>query len=101
MRLLTCNGPCPPPDCWRQRAAQGDPLSWLPPEEVGLGESPLTSDLAAASSNVEMLALLVAHGRCQLSFRGVRLLVRRWEEVPAKDGGALVRVGRWGAFGCL
>ncbi|PNW75519.1 hypothetical protein CHLRE_12g529850v5 [Chlamydomonas reinhardtii] len=76
-------------DCWRQRAAQGDPLSWLPPEEVGLGESPLTSDLAAASSNVEMLALLVAHGRCQLSFRGVRLLVRRWEEVPAKDGGAL------------
>ncbi|KAG2438699.1 hypothetical protein HXX76_005245 [Chlamydomonas incerta] len=76
-------------DTWRQRVARGDALSWLPLEEVGLGESPLTSDLAATNSNVEMLALLVAHGRCQLSFRGMRLLVRRWEEVPVKDGGAL------------
>ncbi|KAG2453433.1 hypothetical protein HYH02_001656 [Chlamydomonas schloesseri] len=76
-------------DTWRQRLARGGALSWLPPEEVGLGESPLTSDLAATNNNVEMLALLVVHGHCQLSFRGVRLLVRRWEEVPAKDGGAL------------
>ncbi|KAG2498817.1 hypothetical protein HYH03_003010 [Edaphochlamys debaryana] len=72
-------------DAWVHRPFRADPLSWLPPDEPG--PSPLTSDLAAATHNVELLALLVAECHCQLSMKGLRLMVRRWEEVTASCGG--------------
>ncbi|KXZ53094.1 hypothetical protein GPECTOR_8g85 [Gonium pectorale] len=80
-------------DAWTQRPFRSDPISWLPPDEVEErgkgGASPLTSDLAVANGNVEMLALLVSQCHCQLSVRGLRLLMHKWEEVPAAHGGAL------------
>lgn len=51
----------------------------------------LTTDLAVAVHGVQLLALLVHECHCQLGMRGLRLLVRKWEEVPAKYGGARVR----------
>ncbi|KAG2492717.1 hypothetical protein HYH03_009130 [Edaphochlamys debaryana] len=76
-------------EVWTRRPLRAaEALCWLPPEEVPPGASPLTSDLAVTSPNLEMLVLLVTEGRCQLSMRGLRLLVRKWEDVPPSCGGA-------------
>lgn len=57
--------------------------------------------MAVEAHSVEALALLVARFHCQLGYRGLKFLVRKWQEVPLEFGGAQVRYGLSGGAGVL
>ncbi|KAG2483025.1 hypothetical protein HYH03_018105 [Edaphochlamys debaryana] len=68
---------------------------WSPGEEgeAGRGDGSregltLATDIAASARNTELLVMLVAECGAALSRRGLRVLVRKWEEVPQRYGGA-------------